>query len=82
MGFLCGLKEKSDGRVYASQLYDTLNKNMEISKALMDNKFSKINEKLTDLVFKYGASKKPNEMLKNATGEEFNKDYYLKDLER
>lgn len=70
------------GRVYASQLYDTLNKNMEISKALMDNNFSKINEKLTDLVFKYGASKKPNEILKNATGEEFNKDYYLKDLER
>ncbi len=43
---------------------------------------SNVNKKLAHTVFKYGASKSPNEILKNATGEKFNPKYYLKELEK
>lgn len=43
---------------------------------------SNVNKKLAPTVFKYGASKSPNEILKNATGEKFNPKYYLKELEK
>lgn len=33
---------------------------------------SNVNKKLAHTVFKYGASKSPDEILKNATGEKFN----------
>lgn len=70
------------GRAYAAQLHESLNKNMEISKAIKNNDFSGINNKLTDLVFKHGASSCPSKILENATGEKFNKNYYFKELER
>lgn len=70
------------GRVYAAQLYNALNKNIEISNCLKNNDMSNVNKKLAHTVFKYGASKSPDEILKNATGEKFNPKYYLKELEK
>lgn len=43
---------------------------------------SNVNKKLAHTVFKYGASKSLDEILKNATSEKFNPKYYLKELEK
>ena len=57
-----------------------MQEDIDFNTALEKMDFKEINLWLKDKIHKYGASKTPSELIKNATGEEFNPNYYLKYL--
>ncbi len=65
------------GSAIASQLYHYMNKDFDVEQSLKEGTTAKINEWLKERVHKYGASKYPDEILRLATGEDFNPDYYI-----
>lgn len=65
------------GSAIASQLYFYMNKDFDVAKSLESGNTKQINEWLRTHVHKYGSSKYPDEILKLATGEEFNPNYYI-----
>ena len=48
-----------------------------VEQSLKEGTTAKINEWLKERVHKYGSSKYPDEILRLATGEDFNPDYYI-----
>lgn len=68
------------GGAIASQIYHKMNKSFNVEKSLSSGTTKKINEWLKDHLHKYGASKYPKELIKIATKEEFNADYYVEYL--
>ncbi len=68
------------GSAYASQIYYSLIKDVNVQKALKNKSTKEINEWLKEHIHKYGSSKYPQEILKLATNEEFNPHYYIKYL--
>ena len=68
------------GRAYSSQIFREINKNFDFYKAIKNNSIDEIIQWLTENVYRYGASKKPNEILKSSTKQEFNPNCYLDDL--
>ena len=65
------------GSAYAAQIYQAMNKYINVDECLLNLDFTKINEFLKDKIHRFGKSKTPNEILFIATDEEFNSDYYI-----
>ena len=65
------------GSAIAAQLYHYMNKDFDVEASLSDGTTKRINEWLREHIHKYGASKYPDEILRLATGEDFNPDYYV-----
>ena len=66
------------GSAYASQFYNAMNKDFDVLNDLRTSPSTNhINKWLKDHVHKYGASMFPKDILKKATNEEFNPNYYV-----
>ena len=65
------------GSAYAAQIYHAMSKDIDIEKSINDETLKEIALWLKDHIHKYGASKPPKEILKLATGEDFNPNYYV-----
>lgn len=65
------------GSAYASQMYHAMLKEFDISKAIKQRDFSKINEFLKETIHKYGSSLTPDELIFNCSKEKFNPHYYV-----
>lgn len=70
------------GSAYAAQIYQAMNKQLNIENAISNNEIYKINEWLKDKIHQYGKTKTPKELLMIATGEPFNPKYYIEYLKR
>ncbi len=68
------------GSAYASQLYHQMQKEINIKDAVTKDTLKDINLWLKEKVHFYGATKQPQELLKDATYEEFNPKYYVEYL--
>lgn len=65
------------GSAIASQLYYYMNKDFDVAESLQSGTTAQINAWLKEHVHKYGSTKYPDEILKLATGEDFNPNYYV-----
>lgn len=65
------------GSAYAAQIYHAMSKDIDIEGSLSKGDVSVIAAWLKEHLHKYGSSKKPKELLKIATGEDFNPNYYV-----
>ena len=65
------------GSAIAAQLYHSMNKDFDVEQSLSSGNTKQINDWLGEHVHKYGASKYPDEILRLATGEDFEPDYYV-----
>lgn len=65
------------GSAYAAQIYSAMERDLDVEKALSSGTTQEINDWLREHIHKYGASKYPKEILKIATGEEFDPQYYV-----
>ncbi len=65
------------GSAYAAQIYHAMSKDIDLNQAMSEPTLKQIAAWLKDKIHRYGASKPPKEILKLATGEEFNPDYYI-----
>ncbi len=65
------------GSAIAAQIYHQMQKEIDIDKAVRDNKMELINAWLKEKIHQYGSSKTPKELLLSITGEEFNPRYYV-----
>lgn len=65
------------GSAYAAQIYNAMSKDLNIDDALKKGDVSELAAWLKDHLHKYGASKKPKELLKIATNEDFDPNYYV-----
>lgn len=65
------------GSAIGAQILYSMDKDVAISDSLIDGRFDFITNWLTKRISKYGMSKKNLELIKNATGEEFNPNYYI-----
>ena len=68
------------GSAYAAQIYAAMERDLDVEKALASGTTREINEWLREHIHRYGASKYPKEILKLATGEDFNPNYYVEYL--
>jgi len=68
------------GSAMSAQFYYSMKKDIDIDACMEKGDFKTIREWLGSHVHKYGASKKNLEIVKLATNEEFNPDYYIKYL--
>lgn len=69
------------GNAYAAQFEYTMRKSLDIDKLLINGEFDKILEWLRENIHKHGSLKKPNEIIKDVTGEELNPKYFTQYLE-
>jgi carboxypeptidase Taq len=65
------------GSAYAAQIYHAMSKDIDIEKAVASGTVRPIADWLKEHLHKYGSSKYPKEILKLATGEDFNPNYYV-----
>lgn len=65
------------GSAIAAQLYHHMNKDFNVEESLQSGTTAQINAWLKEHVHKYGSSKYPDEILRIATGEDFNPNYYV-----
>lgn len=65
------------GSAYAAQIYNKMKQEIDIEKILESGTTKEINEWLKEKIHKYGSTKYPKEILKLATGEDFNPMYYV-----
>ena len=65
------------GSAIAAQLFYYMSKDFDVAESLRDGTTKQVNEWLKERVHKYGASKYPDEILRLATGEDFNPNYYV-----
>ena len=65
------------GSAYAAQIYQAMNKELNIEEALQNNNIKSINAWLKDKVHTFASSKSPKEILMIATQEPFNPMYYV-----
>ncbi len=69
------------GNAYASQFENTMSKTLDIDELLKAGQFNEILVWLRENIHKHGCLKKPNEILKDVTGEELNPTYFIEYLE-
>lgn len=69
------------GNVYAAQFEQTMRKSLDIDKLLMEGEFDKILEWLREKIHRHGSLKKPNEIIRDVTGEDLNPIYFIEYLE-
>ena len=65
------------GSAYSAQIYNTINKKVNILDELKNGKFSRINEILKNNIHQFGKTKTPKEIIKDMTGKEFDSSYYI-----
>ena len=65
------------GSAYAAQIFSAMKKDLDIKKALSKETTKDINEWLKSHIHTYGATKYPLDILKLATNEDFNPQYYI-----
>ena len=64
------------GSAYAAQIYAAMNRDFDVENSLREGTTRAVNAWLKEKVHRFGASKKPKDILRIATGEDFNPDYY------
>ncbi|MBQ7408399.1 MAG: carboxypeptidase M32 [Clostridia bacterium] len=64
------------GSAYAAQIYNAMQRDIDIDAEIRTGKIEKIAKWLKDNIHTYGSSKYSSEILKLATNEDFNPDYY------
>lgn len=69
------------GNAYAAQFERTMRKSLDIDGLLEAGQFNEILDWLGDNIHKHGCLKKPNEIVKDVTGEELNPIYFIEYLE-
>lgn len=65
------------GFMYAAQLYHAMNQQFDVEAVLASEDYSRIIEWNKKHIHQFGASKKPNELILNATGEVLNPTYLI-----
>jgi carboxypeptidase Taq len=65
------------GNAYAAQFMHTMEKTLDFDTLMENGDFKSINKWLDENIHKYGKSKKNLEIVKLATGEDFNPKYYI-----
>lgn len=65
------------GYMYAAQLYHAMKKELAVDTILSSDDYSPIKQWLTKNIHQYGASRKPNQLIQDATGEALNPQYLL-----
>ncbi|MBQ0125163.1 MAG: carboxypeptidase M32, partial [Clostridiales bacterium] len=65
------------GSAYAAQIYDAMAKDIDIDGALKEGSVRKLADWLKEHLHKYGSSKYPKELIKLATGKDFDPHYYV-----
>jgi carboxypeptidase Taq len=65
------------GSAYAAQIYQAMNKEINVEEAVLNNQINLINDWLKEHVHKFGRSKTPKEIMMIATNEEFKPSYYV-----
>lgn len=68
------------GSAYSAQFFNAMKKDLNVEKEFASDNLQNVNAWLKDHVHQYGDSKKPEDILKDATGEEFNPKYYVEYL--
>ncbi len=68
------------GSAMSAQFYYYMKKDLDVDALMEKGDFKPINNWLKDHVHKYGRSKSQLEIIKHATGEEFNPNYYIEYL--
>lgn len=68
------------GSAYAAQIYYKMRGEIDVENAMGGENLGEINDWLKEKIHKFGASQSPKDILKHATGEDFNPDYYVKYL--
>jgi carboxypeptidase Taq len=70
------------GSAYAAQIYQAMNKDINVEEVVLNNDIKQINAWLKEHVHKFGKSKTPKEILQIATQEDFDPSYYVDYLKR
>lgn len=65
------------GYMYAAQLQHAMQKDIDVDAVLASNDYSAIKNWLTTNIHQYGASRKPNQLILDATGEALNPQYLI-----
>lgn len=65
------------GSAYAAQFFCAMERQIDVDQALRAGDFQKISGWLKENIHQYGAEKTADEILRLATGEPFNPDYYI-----
>ncbi|MCH5279000.1 MAG: carboxypeptidase M32 [Christensenellaceae bacterium] len=65
------------GSAYGAQIVAHMKKELDIAALVKENKIGVIVEWLTEKIYKYGMLLRPDELIKNCCGEEFNPQYYV-----
>lgn len=65
------------GSAYSAQFYNAMKKDLNIDEAFSSENLKAVNKWLEENVHQYGDSKTPGDILKDATGEDFNPKYYV-----
>ena len=65
------------GSAYGAQFLNAMKKDLNYEEEISKDNLKAINEWLKEHIHKYGASKYPKEIIKLATGEDFNPNYYV-----
>lgn len=65
------------GYMYAAQLNHTLMQDVNVDDVLLSDNYAPIHNWMTEKIHRFGASKKPNELIVNATGEELRSSYLI-----
>lgn len=69
------------GNAYACQFFEQMKKEFDVNKCLQSSNTEQIGLWLKENVHQYGASKYPNDIVLDATKQEFNPNYYITYLE-
>jgi carboxypeptidase Taq len=69
------------GSAYGAHLLHKMRESVDVEKCLAEGNFSPINEWNREHIWKYGCLKNPDELLRNALGEEFDPMYFINYLE-
>ncbi len=70
----------SIGSAYASQIVESLKKDVDLSKAIKENNLKPVVEWLTEHIYKHGKMLTPNEVIENCCKTSFDPEYYVKYL--
>lgn len=65
------------GSAYGAQIIDSMKKDIDVDKEISNGNLKPILDWLTEKIWKYGLVKKPNELIKNACGADFDCHYYI-----
>ena len=65
------------GSAYAAQIYNAVDRKMNITEKMKKGDFHDINEILREGIHKFGKTKTPSEIIADFTGEEFRSHYYI-----